>query len=92
MGWFGLGFGDWARLVPFGVGVGGVAYLSVQGLMNVPGIGPVLQVSIFFRVFSGNIWAFSRFLGCFSELFWGFFVTFGVGVTFHYLAKFALIF
>ena len=60
MGWFGLGFGDWARLVPFGFGVGGVAYLSVQGLMNVPGIGPVLQVSIFF-------WVFPEIFGCFRE-------------------------
>ena len=28
--WFSLSLGDWARLVPFGVAVGGLSYLSVQ--------------------------------------------------------------
>ena len=30
--------------VPFGVAVGGLTYLSLQGLCNVPGVGPCLQV------------------------------------------------
>ena len=44
-GWFSLGLGDWARLVPFGVCVGGLSYLSLQGLAAAPGIGPVLKVT-----------------------------------------------
>ena len=30
LGWFSLSLGDWARLVPFGVAVGGLSYLSIQ--------------------------------------------------------------
>jgi hypothetical protein len=30
--------------VPFGVAVGGLTYLSLQGLCNAPGIGPCIQV------------------------------------------------
>ena len=30
LGWFSLSIGDWARLVPFGVAVGGLSYLSLQ--------------------------------------------------------------
>ena len=30
LGWFSLSVGDWARLVPFGVAVGGLSYLSIQ--------------------------------------------------------------
>ena len=29
-GWFSLGITDWAKLVPFGVAVGGLSYLSLQ--------------------------------------------------------------
>ena len=45
-GWFSLGIGDWARLLPFGVAVGGFSYLAVQGLSKTPVVGPVIQVSI----------------------------------------------
>jgi hypothetical protein len=44
LGWFSLGVGDWVRLVPFGAAVGGLSYLSVQGLLQTPVVGPVLQV------------------------------------------------
>ena len=30
VGWFGLGIRDWLRLLPFGVAVGGLSYLSLQ--------------------------------------------------------------
>ena len=30
LGWFQLGLGDWMRLIPFGVAVGGFSYLSLQ--------------------------------------------------------------
>ena len=30
LGWFSLSISDWARLVPFGVAVGGLSYLSLQ--------------------------------------------------------------
>ena len=30
IGWFSLSLSDWARLVPFGVAVGGLSYLSLQ--------------------------------------------------------------
>ena len=30
LGWFQLGFRDWLRLVPFGMTVGGLSYLTVQ--------------------------------------------------------------
>ena len=30
LGWFSLSVGDWARLIPFGVAVGGLSYLSLQ--------------------------------------------------------------
>jgi len=43
LGWFSLGVGDWMRLVPFGVAVGGLSYLSLQGLANSPVIGPVVK-------------------------------------------------
>merc|ERR1712156_190066 len=42
-GWFSLGIGDWARLLPFGVAVGGFSYLALQGLTKAPAVGPVLQ-------------------------------------------------
>ena len=29
-GWFSLGITDWVKLVPFGVAVGGLSYLSLQ--------------------------------------------------------------
>ena len=32
------------RLLPFGAAVGGFSYLTLQGLLNTPGVGPVLQV------------------------------------------------
>merc|ERR1712098_69958 len=38
-----LSFGDWIRLVPFGAAVGGLSYLSLQGLANSPVVGPVLK-------------------------------------------------
>ena len=44
LGWFQLGVGDWARILPFGIVVGGLSYLSLKGLCSTPGIGPVLQV------------------------------------------------
>ena len=34
LGWFSLGVSDWAKLIPFGVAVGGLSYLSVQVLFN----------------------------------------------------------
>ena len=37
--------GDWARLLPFGVVVGGISFLSLKGLCATPTIGPILQVS-----------------------------------------------
>jgi hypothetical protein len=30
IGWFSLGLRDWFRLIPFGVAVGGLSYLSIQ--------------------------------------------------------------
>ena len=30
LGWFSLSLSDWAKLVPFGVAVGGLSYLSLQ--------------------------------------------------------------
>ena len=34
-GWFSLGVGDWMKLIPFGVAVGGLSYLSLQvGLLR----------------------------------------------------------
>ena len=30
--------------MPFGAAVGGFSYLTLQGLLNTPGVGPVLQV------------------------------------------------
>ena len=47
LGWFSLGIGDWVRLLPFGAAVGGFSYLTVQGLLNTPVVGPILQVRIF---------------------------------------------
>merc|ERR1712079_335913 len=43
LGWFSLSISDWARLVPFGVAVGGLSYLSLQGLVNAPGVGPAIK-------------------------------------------------
>lgn len=43
LGWFSLGIRDWLRLVPFGVAVGGLSYLSLQGLANAPVVGPVIR-------------------------------------------------
>ena len=43
-GWFSLGLGDWAKLFPFGVAVGGLTYLTLQGLCNTPVVGPCIQV------------------------------------------------
>eukprot|EP00088_Acartia_fossae_P064820 TRINITY_DN79844_c0_g1_i1.p1 TRINITY_DN79844_c0_g1~~TRINITY_DN79844_c0_g1_i1.p1 ORF type:complete len:145 (+),score=40.94 TRINITY_DN79844_c0_g1_i1:28-462(+) len=43
LGWFSLGVSDWAKLIPFGVAVGGLSYLSVQGLANAPVVGPVIK-------------------------------------------------
>jgi hypothetical protein len=43
-GWFSLSVGDWAKLIPFGAAVGGLSYLSLKGLSNTPGIGPIIQV------------------------------------------------
>ena len=42
-GWFSLSISDWMRLVPFGVAVGGLSYLSLQGLANSPVVGPVVK-------------------------------------------------
>ena len=42
-GWFSLGITDWVKLVPFGVAVGGLSYLSLQGLANTPVVGPVVK-------------------------------------------------
>ena len=44
LGWFGLSVGDWARLLPFGVVVGGISYLSLKGLCATPTVGPLIQV------------------------------------------------
>ena len=38
--------GDWMRLIPFGVTVGGLSYLSLKGLANTPVVGPYIQVKI----------------------------------------------
>ena len=38
--------GDWMRLIPFGVTVGGLSYLSLKGLANTPVVGPYIQVRI----------------------------------------------
>ena len=43
LGWFSLSISDWARLVPFGVAVGGLSYLSLHGLANTPGVGPAIK-------------------------------------------------
>ena len=43
-GWFQLGLGDWARLLPFGTVAAGVTYLAVSGLSNTPVLGPVIKV------------------------------------------------
>jgi len=42
-GWFQLGLGDWAKLLPFGTVAAGISYLAVQGLANAPGVGPVIK-------------------------------------------------
>ena len=42
-GWFSLSVRDWARLVPFGVAVGGLSYLSLQGLADSPVVGSFLR-------------------------------------------------
>ena len=47
IGWFHLGVGDWARLIPFGTVAAGVTYLAVHGLANAPGVGPVIKVHLF---------------------------------------------
>ena len=39
-----LSVGDWMRLIPFGVTVGGLSYLSLKGLANTPVVGPYIQV------------------------------------------------
>ena len=41
-----LSVGDWMRLIPFGVTVGGLSYLSLKGLANTPVVGPYIQVRI----------------------------------------------
>ena len=51
IGWFSLSIGDWARLLPFGVAVGGFSYLTIQGLLNAPVVGPVLQVSVSLTIY-----------------------------------------
>ena len=38
--------GDWMRLIPFGVTVGGLSYLSLKGLASTPVVGPYIQVRI----------------------------------------------
>ncbi|XP_023339436.1 CDGSH iron-sulfur domain-containing protein 2 homolog [Eurytemora carolleeae] len=43
LGWFSLGVGDWMKLIPFGVAVGGLSYLSLQGLANTPVVGPHIK-------------------------------------------------
>ena len=43
LGWFSLSVGDWARLIPFGAAVGGLSYLSLQGLAHSPVVGPFLR-------------------------------------------------
>merc|ERR1712029_1100370 len=43
LGWFHLSVGDWTRLLPFGVVVGGISYLSLKGLCATPTVGPVVQ-------------------------------------------------
>ena len=43
-GWFYLGVGDWFRLVPFGAFMGGLSYLTLQGLIQAPVVGPILKV------------------------------------------------
>jgi len=43
IGWLSLGVGDWMRLIPFGAAVGGLSYLSLQGLAQTPVVGPVIQ-------------------------------------------------
>ena len=43
-GWFQLGLGDWARLLPFGTVAAGVTYLAVSGLSNTPVLGSVIKV------------------------------------------------
>ena len=48
-GWFSLGAGDWMRLLPFGVAVTGLSYLTLKGLTITPGIGPSLEVRRFIR-------------------------------------------
>lgn len=40
LGWLSLGVGDWMKLLPFGVAVGGFSYLTLQGLANAPVVGP----------------------------------------------------
>jgi len=43
LGWFKLSVSEWARLVPFGLAVSGLSYLSLQGLANSPVIGPMVK-------------------------------------------------
>lgn len=43
-GWFSLGAGEWMRLLPFGIAVTGLSYLTLKGLTITPGIGPTLEV------------------------------------------------
>jgi len=43
LGWFSLGLGDWMKLIPFGVAVGGLSYLSLQGLGSCPRVGPFVK-------------------------------------------------
>ena len=52
LGWFTLSISDWMKLLPFGIwnlaAVGGLSYLTLHGLSNAPGIGPVLKVRIWY--------------------------------------------
>merc|ERR1719232_1825643 len=43
LGWFSLSISDWVKLLPFGVAVGGLSYLSLQGLANSPVVGPAIK-------------------------------------------------
>ena len=50
LGWFSLSLSDWAKLVPFGVAVGGLSYLSLQArTINLHHIDHV-PVNLYFRV------------------------------------------
>ena len=65
-GWFQLGLGDRAKLLPFGTVAAGISYLAVQGLANAPGVGPVIKVTLLSNHYQKGFIVSNNFLITFS--------------------------